>query len=158
MLVKNTFDGMVLGVSYFLPEHHSEEIKQKVLDMFGATDLSEKITLNFSLGGVIFDLIRQSVELGLFPAPASPKLLYNQEKLFSMFAQNADAEGEIDVPEKWLPFIDQILSDDELFCKATIYGEITTPSGEKKGAIPMQARVVNALPQICTALLKILPQ
>ena len=158
MLVENVFDDMSLAISYFLPENPSEELKQKVLDMFGLTDLSEKVILKFNLGSIIFDLVRQAIDLGIFATPVSPKLQYKQEKQFSVFAENADTQGQIDIPNQWMDYVDRILSDDDLFCQVTVYAEVSLPSGEARGAIPMKGQVLNALPQISNALLRILPQ
>lgn len=118
--------------------------------------LRDPLTLKFSLGSVAFDLFNAAINLHVFTMPESPKLIKRIEKQFVDFAQIADNEGEIEIPDMWIESIDKLFSDDKLFAQVALHGEISSNGTEKK-ALPVKGRVLAAMPKLNDALLSILP-
>lgn len=136
-----------------------EEEKERALATVGVKSIDDMATFKFSLGSIVFDIVNQAIQLKIFVPPASPKLQYRQEREMSIFAANADIDGEIEIPEHWVKYLDQILSDDDLFRKIAIFGEvIEEPPTDLRKNIPLMGIVINSLPEIRAALIDILPQ
>lgn len=137
-----------------LAEYNKE--KEAFLNLMEISKLEDTATLKFSLGSVVFDLINSAINQKVYAMPESPKLLKRIEKQFIDFAQIADNEGEIEIPDTWIPFIDKLFNDDSLFSQVGLHGEISS-TGENKKALPVRARVLMAMKNLNDAVLNILP-
>jgi len=133
-----------------------ETKKENFINAMEVPSLRDVLTLKFSLGSVAFDLFNAAINLHVFTMPESPKLIKRIEKQFVDFAQIADNEGEIEIPDMWIESIDKLFSDDALFAKVALHGEISS-NGKEKKAIPVKGRVLAAMPQLNEALLSLLP-
>lgn len=168
MLVANVFDAFSAPCFAFFskdqPKAEATEAeleeynkdKEAFLTLMEVADLRDNVTLKFSLGSVVFDLINSAINLRVFVMPESPKLLKRIEKQFVDFAQIADNEGEIDIPDSWIPIIDKLFNDDALFANIALHGEITS-TGETKKALPVKGRVLSTMLKLNNALLEVLP-
>lgn len=131
-----------------------EKNRDAFLDLAEIKSLNDNVSLKFSLGSVVFDLVSNAINFKLFPTPESPKLMKRLDKEFMDFAQISDNDGEINVPDTWLPHIDKIVSNDDLFTQAILHGELPT---ENKKSMPLRSKVINTMPKLRDALLAILP-
>jgi hypothetical protein len=137
-----------------LAEYNKE--KESFLTLMEVSNLKDVVALKFSLCSVVFDLINSAINQKVYVMPESPKLLKRIEKSLVDFAQIADNDEEIDIPDAWLPIIDKLFNDDVLFGQVALHGEISSVDSVKK-ALPVRARVLMTMKNLNEALLNILP-
>lgn len=132
--------------------------KDAVLALGNIESLESNIVFHYSVASVIFDIINAAIQQKLYVVPTSPKLSRLMEREMSDFAMSVDSDGEIQVPDSWLKYIDQIMSDDELFNQVALHGEVKQldPTATR-AAFPLRSAVLNYLPAIREGLLDLVP-
>jgi hypothetical protein len=173
MKVNNVFDSFTAPTFTFFPYQEPapdmpdyEEQKKKFelekeafLTLTETESLQDSLTVRFSLGSVLFDLITAAIKAQVFVLPQSPKLVKRFDKQLADFAQIADNEGEIEIPDDWITYIDKLLNDDNLFSQVGIHGEIGTVSkGDNRKSLAMKGRIITLMSKINEALLQMLPE
>jgi len=170
MIITNTFDTFTAPAFVFFgvpppasddPDFETknaeyEKNKNSFMELAEIKEMKDNIVLKFSLGSVLFDLINSALQLKILVPPESPKLMKRMDKEFMDFAMTSDNEGQIEMPDSWLPYIDKVMNDDQLYSQAIIHGELISKEPNKK-TMPLRSRVLNSMPKIRDALLVILP-
>jgi hypothetical protein len=136
-------------------EPHMEEEVASIKERFGLKSIDEQITLSFNLAGVILDFIYSGIENKIILAPTSPKLRFLQDRELSELAQKANNMGDFSLSYFWVERLDEIFLDEEKFTKIIVHGEIQNTLNDKgrQRSIPMNANVIQALPEIRDGIL-----